>query len=162
MSMTAVDKQGGTVAMAGTARPQHRPLAIASLVGYWLLLAVVMSANGIFRELGLVPLVGRSRAGVLSAALGITIILTVTRFAYRQPKQSARSRKAVSPTDVSLTWLMMTVAFEELFGHYVDGKSWSELAANYAIWRGELWPLVLLTVVLAPFIWGRWWIPRAR
>jgi hypothetical protein len=37
----------------------------------------------------------------------------------------------------------------------VDGKSWGELAANYAIWRGRLWPAVLATVVIAPFLWAR-------
>jgi len=52
-------------------------------------------------------------------------------------------------------WTTLTVAFEFIFGHYVDRKSWSELAANYAIWNGRLWPLVLLSLILAPFIWTR-------
>jgi hypothetical protein len=59
---------------------------------------------------------------------------------------------------VSATWFVLTVAFELVFGHYVDHKSWTELADNYAIWRGNLWPLVLASLVRAPFIWGR----RAR
>ena len=142
---------------------QFRSLSLPRVLAFWLLLAVVMSANGIVRELALVPVVGRTRAGVLSAALGIAIILVVTRVAYRSPAdQSPRTWKQLSPAGVSFLWFGMTVAFEELFGHYVDGKSWTELAANYALWRGQLWPLVLLTVVLAPFLWGRWWIPQGR
>lgn len=54
-----------------------------------------------------------------------------------------------------MIWTTLTVAFEFIFGHYVDRKSWSELAANYAIWNGRLWPLVLLSLILAPFIWTR-------
>jgi hypothetical protein len=131
-------------------------LSIPRLVGYWLLLAVVMSANGIFRELALGPVVGRARADVVSAGLGISMILAVTYRAYRSDAPHwMRGWKELRPAAVSASWLTMTVAFEELFGHYVDGKSWSELAANYALWRGRLWPLVLLTVVLAPFLWGR-------
>jgi hypothetical protein len=141
----------------------ERSLSLSQLLGCWLLLAVVMSANGIFRELVLVPIVGHTRAGVLSAALGIALILTVTRVAYRSPRTHAQMPSiAVPPLGVSLAWVGMTVAFEELFGHYVDGKSWAELAANYALWRGQLWPLVLLTVGLAPVLWGRWRMPRPR
>lgn len=142
---------------------QPRLLSVPRLIAFWLLLAVVMSANGVFRELALVPIVGRTRASVLSATLGISIILAVTRAAYRPRTVPAPGGlRQVSPAGVSVSWLGMTVAFEELFGHYVDGKSWTELAANYALWRGQLWPLVLLTVVLAPFVWGRWWIPSGH
>ena len=41
-------------------------------------------------------------------------------------------------------------------GRYVDRKSWSELVVNYAIWRGRLWLIVLATLALTPFLWGRW------
>jgi hypothetical protein len=144
--------------------PVHtRLLSVPRLLGYWFLLAGVMSANGIFRELALVPLVGRTRSGVLSAALGMTCILAVTRVAYRPyPDSMGERAKHLNPASVSGAWLVMTVAFEELFGHYVDGKRWTELAANYALWRGQLWPLVLFTVGIAPFLWGRWRIPHGR
>lgn len=161
MVTTRTDKPSAPIPSADGIPSDSRSISIARLGAFWLLLAVVMSANGIFRELALVPLVGRTRAGIISATLGIAIILTVTRFAYRSrtgelPMQPIQ----VSPLGVSLSWLGMTVAFEELFGHYVDGKSWAELASNYAIWHGQLWPLVLLSVGLAPLLWGRWRMPR--
>ena len=31
------------------------------------------------------------------------------------------------------------------------------LLEHYALWRGELWPVVLAILTLAPFSWGRWW-----
>ncbi len=161
MLTTNTDAPGRSLHMERPTSVQVRSLSLPRLLACWLLLAVVMSANGIFRELVLVPVVGRTRSGVLSAALGIAIILVVTRVAYRAPASySPRRWKQVGPVGVSVSWFGMTVAFEELFGHYVDGKSWTELAANYALWRGQLWPLVLFTVVLAPFVWGRWWLPQ--
>ena len=56
---------------------------------------------------------------------------------------------------VSATWLVLTVAFEFLFGHYVDGKPWPALAANYQVWNGALWPFVLIALVGTPFLWAR-------
>jgi hypothetical protein len=52
--------------------------------------------------------------------------------------------------------VVLTVAFEFLIGRYVDHKSWADLVGNYAIWRGRLWPIVLLVLALTPFLWGRW------
>jgi hypothetical protein len=83
--------------------------------------------------------------------IGIAIILLVTMPFLRR----ARERSPGELARVSAIWLVLTVAFELLFGHYVDRKSWAELAENYAIWRGNLWPLVLASLILAPFIWGR-------
>jgi hypothetical protein len=125
------------------------------VLGVWLLLAVAMSLNGIVREVALVPALKRTAADIVSAALGITIILAVTR-PFLRP---FAGRAAARPGRIAVAWLALTVAFEFLFGHYVDGKSWSELAANYAIWRGRLWPVVLSTVGLAPFLWLRWRAP---
>lgn len=117
----------------------------------WLLILPLMIANGILRERALVPSLGRRGADLASALFGIAIILSVTRPFLR--RASDRSLRALAT--VSVVWLLLTVAFEFLFGHYVDGKSWSELAENYALWRGALWPLVLASLVAAPFLWGR-------
>lgn len=47
------------------------------------------------------------------------------------------------------------MAFEFLFFHYVGGHAWEELLANYNIARGRLWPVVLLWVAVAPWLFYR-------
>jgi len=39
----------------------------------------------------------------------------------------------------------LTVAFEFLAGHYVFGTPWHQLVADYNIFRGRIWVLVLIT-----------------
>jgi hypothetical protein len=126
-------------------------MTLERTLGVWLVILPLMIANGIFREAVLVPWFGRGTADLASAALGIVIILAVTRPFLR--RASDRSYRALAR--ISVLWLGLTVAFEFFFGHYVDGKPWPELLANYAIWRGNLWPLVLASLVAAPFLWGR-------
>jgi hypothetical protein len=48
--------------------------------------------------------------------------------------------------------LALTAAFELLFGRYVAGASWESLLADYDLRRGRLWPLVLVTLLLAPWL----------
>ena len=55
----------------------------------------------------------------------------------------------------SITFVVLTVAFECALGVLVDHKSWTEIADHYAIWCGELWPIVLAFVAFTPFLWGR-------
>jgi hypothetical protein len=130
-------------------------MSLRRILGVWLLLAVLMTCNGILREAALVPWFGRTAADLLSPALGIGIILAATRPLLR-PFAGLPSAR---PGRLALAWLGLTVAFEFLFGHYVDGKSWGDLLANYALWRGRLWPVVLATIGIAPFLWT-WWPVR--
>lgn len=127
-------------------------IPIGRIFGVWLLLAVVMSANGVFRELVLRDTLGEETAGYVSIALGLLMILGVTSLFFR--KLAGLSTRQLVGIGALLVGL--TVAFEFLFGHYVDGKPWSELAAAYAFWQGELWPVVLVVLGLTPLIWGRW------
>jgi hypothetical protein len=46
---------------------------------------------------------------------------------------------------VSCFWVGLTVLFEFVFGHYVLGNSWDVLLADYRIWQGRLWSLVLIS-----------------
>jgi len=127
-------------------------MSLVRILLVWLLLAVLMSGNGIFREAVLLPQAGRAAADLISAFLGIGIILGTTGFFFRRLRGEPTRRLVMA----SALLVVLTVAFEFLVGRFVDGKSWSELAANYAIWEGRLWPILLVTLALTPFIWGRW------
>ncbi len=118
----------------------------------WLILAIVMSANGVFRETVLRASLGDRPADLLSAAIGITLSLVETAFGFRPLVGRPLARRLT----VSLLLTGLTVAFEVVMGRLVDHKSWAELAGNYAFWRGRLWPLVLAVVALSPMLWGRW------
>ena len=132
--------------------PDHRLMPLTRFFVVWLVMAFVMTANGIFRESVLKRALGPGAAAAASALLGVALILLVTWFGFR-PLVGATTAALVQ---VSLLLVAMTVAFEFAIGHFVDEKSWSELAANYAFWRGRLWPFVLLVLALTPFLWGRW------
>jgi hypothetical protein len=49
-------------------------------------------------------------------------------------------------------WLILTVGFEFIFGHYVAGHSWERLLADYNLGQGRIWVLVLVTTFLAPWL----------
>ncbi len=49
-------------------------------------------------------------------------------------------------------WVVLTLAFEIGFFHFVAGKPTAELAADFNILRGHLWPLVLLTELVGPVL----------
>ena len=50
-------------------------------------------------------------------------------------------------------WVALTVAFEFLAGHYVSGNGWERLFADYNVFRGRIWILVLVAKLLAP-LWA--------
>lgn len=115
-------------------------------------MAIAMSANGVFREMVLKRSLSAQSADIASAAVGAVIILLLTRFFFR-PLAGAATRTLLF---VSVALVAVTVIFEFTIGRLVDRKSWSELLGNYAIWRGHVWPVILLLIALTPFIWGRW------
>jgi hypothetical protein len=57
-------------------------------------------------------------------------------------------------------WLGLSVALELTIARAVMGVSWPNLLANYAIWRGEPWPLVLLLELISPILFG--WLRNRR
>ena len=51
-------------------------------------------------------------------------------------------------------WLGLSVALEVTIARAMMGVSWANLLANYAIWRGEPWPFVLLLELVSPILFG--------
>ena len=61
---------------------------------------------------------------------------------------------------LGLTWLVLTVAFEFLFGHFVMGHPWASLFHDYNLLAGRVWVLVLVWIAAAPSVFYR--IRRGR
>lgn len=116
----------------------------------WLALLVAMMANGFFRGLVLQPRLGEDAARQLASLLGMFIVFALTGPFVRR-LGNPRSAELLG---VGLLWLLLTIAFEFLMGHYVSGATLETQLADYNLLRGRLWPLVLLTTLLAPWLWG--------
>lgn len=114
----------------------------------WLVLLVAMTGNGFFRVLVLQPRLGEPAARQAASALAVVIVITLSALFVRTMKSPTR----VVLVGVGCLWLLMTVAFEFLFGHYVSGASWATLMDDYDLARGRLWPLVLLATLVGPWL----------
>ncbi len=117
----------------------------------WIVMLVAMTGNGFVRVLVLQPRLGEQRARQAASVLGIVIVLALAdRFV-----QGLQRPRPLGLLGVGAFWLALTLAFEFLVGHYVSGASWDALLADYDLSRGRLWPFVLLTVLLGPWLSGR-------
>jgi len=116
----------------------------------WLFLFVVMFANGAIRVLVLQPQFGEDRARQLASLSGVALVLLVSWLFVR----FSPGARPAQLWWVGVAWLIATVAFEFLFGHFVSGLSWHALLADYNILRGRLWSLILISVCLGPWFWG--------
>jgi hypothetical protein len=115
----------------------------------WVVLAVVMFANGTFRVLVLQPRLGEGLARQVATLSGIAIVLAVAFLFVRRLSDPG-------PGDllkVGLLWLVLTLAFEFGMG-LVSGASWETMLADYDLTRGRLWPLALVAILVAPWLWG--------
>ena len=53
---------------------------------------------------------------------------------------------------LGMIWLVLTVAFEVLFGRFVVGLTWERIASDYDLLNGGLMPLGLLMLFFIPMI----------
>jgi hypothetical protein len=127
------------------------PISWTRFLTMWVGLAVAMSANGIFRELVLRRAVGSPVADILSAVLGIVLITLITRVGFGQMLAPTTRSLALA----SAMLVALTVVFETVLGVFVDRKTLRQLIEHYALWHGELWPIVLAFLAYTPFLWAR-------
>ena len=118
----------------------------------WLAMLVVAFVNGGLREFTYGKHLSALAANQLSCLIGI-ILLGGVIYLYQRRRPFASARQAWY---AGLFWMVLTVAFEFLFFHYVGGEPWEALLANYDIVHGRLWPLVLLWVAVAPYLFYRY------
>ena len=116
--------------------------------GLWLIFLVVAIACGIIRDRFLVPELGPLGGRALGTLLVGVIIFGII-YAYIGKLKGASQ---ASLFNLGLFWTMATIMFEFLFGHYVMGHSWDSLWADYNVFQGRIWPLVLIVTLFGPLL----------
>lgn len=130
-------------------------MTVGRFLAMWSLMAVAMTLNGIGRELLLRPILPAWATALASALLGILWIGLITRWGFRPLRTSGTPTPRAALVGYSVALVGLTVAFETVLGRSVDHKSWTEIFEHYALWRGELWPIVLTWLGITPWIWAR-------
>lgn len=119
---------------------------IARAGAVWVLILGAAFANAALRELVLAPRLGRAPALTLS---GVLLSLLVFLIAYVCLPWLG-SRRPLDLWIVGSGWLVLTVLFELVLGK-AQGKPMQTLAEAYVFKDGNIWPLVLLVVLCAPY-----------
>lgn len=114
----------------------------------WLCIFIIAIANGALREAVLTPVLGKVSGVVLSGILLSIAILSVSYFML--PWIGASTLKEYFT--VGLGWLFLTIFFEFIFGHIIQGKPLSNLIEAYTFKGGNIWPIVLIVTAIAPYI----------
>ena len=114
----------------------------------WCAFLVLAILNAGVREALLTPRLGELAGHVIStlALCAGILVLTLLTIGWIAPP-TARAAMHIGGG-----WVLLTIAFEFLAGHYVFGNPWSRLFADYNLLRGRVWPLVLVTSALAPLL----------
>jgi hypothetical protein len=117
----------------------------------WLLIIIAEMVHGILRAIFLVPIIGEFRSNQIGVFTGSAIILVIAYVTHR----FIEARRTPEFLMVGIIWLVLTVAFEILFGRFVMGLSWERILADYNIAKGGLMPLGLVVMLLSPMIAAR-------
>jgi hypothetical protein len=121
---------------------------LLQLVGMWFLFLATAILNGLLRENFLANHLSELSAHQLSTLLFSAAIFLITAIFIKRIGLTNNKQLLA----VGLFWAGLTVAFEFLFFHYVGGKSWDVLLADYNLFEGRLFFLVLVTTLLSPLI----------
>ena len=117
----------------------------------WFGMVVLAIMNGIIREKFYSQSMSELSAHQLSTLTAIILfgfyIYFFTRFF-----QLDSAKQAFTIGDI---WLIMTISFEFVFGHYIAGHSWPRLLMDYNILNGRVWILVLIWTFTAPYLFYR-------
>ncbi len=120
-------------------------------VGVWFVFLVIAFGVGAVREGLLRPRIGEAKAHVIGTLIAVALMMLVIYAFVGQLHEIPSISDLIL---IGVIWLVMTVAFEFGFFHFVMGKPWEALLADYNVLRGRIWVLVLATVLLGPIIVG--------
>ncbi|KAA3609667.1 MAG: hypothetical protein DWQ05_22305 [Calditrichaeota bacterium] len=112
----------------------------------WLLMMVFAVGNGLFRDNFLASQLNPAIALPLSGITLSILILLITYFTLpilgKHPPQTY--------IFIGAQWVLTTLAFEFIFGHFVAGKPWPEILQIFKVWQGNFFLIALVVTFIAP------------
>jgi hypothetical protein len=115
---------------------------------FWLVLLLLAMVNGIVREATFGKHLPDLQAHQLSTLTAVVLAgLAVWLFSlWDQPKSLRESLL------IGAIWVLLTIAFEFIFGRFVVGHSWERLFQDYNLLAGRVWLIFLLWLFMLPYI----------
>ena len=117
-------------------------------LGIWFILAVSAILVATLRVSVLLPPFGEQTAHQLGTLLYLIVQFFIIYLFIRRMK--IKDVKIL--LGIGIFWVVITIIFEFVFGHYVMGHSWQKLFADYNLFNGRFWVLVLINNLAAPLI----------
>lgn len=117
--------------------------------GTWFLFMVLAIINAIIREAVYSSFLDELRAHQLSTFTLMTIFFIGTLLILRFNGLNLNTQEAIL---MGTIWVIMTICFEFLAGHYVFGNSWDHLIADYNILKGRIWMFIPITTFVSPYL----------
>jgi hypothetical protein len=118
-------------------------------IAIWLIFMVIAIVNAIIRNGVYKPIVGDLVAHQISSITFISAIFVVTFLALKISNIQLNDTESIF---MGAVWLVSTILFEFIAGHYIFGNPWENLIRDYNLLEGRIWSLVLLTILIAPYI----------
>ncbi len=114
----------------------------------WVPMVIIAVANGAARDLVYGKRLSELRAHQVSTVTGI-VLFGLYIFALTRYWKIESSGQALS---IGFIWLLLTLAFEFLFGRFVAGRSWERLLHDYNLFAGRIWILIPVWIAVAPYL----------
>jgi hypothetical protein len=122
-------------------------LLLLKIIGFWLLFVVIAILNAGLREKVLHPWMGHWSLPMSGVTLSVLIFGVTVLIIPLFGKLSTAQYWLIGGS-----WLMFTLAFEFLFGHYGQGKPWPETLEIFNVAQGNLMTLVLIITLISPYL----------
>ncbi len=114
----------------------------------WIPMIFIAIANGTIRQFVYGPWVRELVAHQISCAGAIILFFLYTLFLSGHWSFTKSSQAWLT----GLIWLVLTIAFEFVFGYFVAGHSMDRLLQDYNMAEGRLWTLVLVALFVMPYL----------
>ena len=123
-------------------------MTVLKALALWLAILALAIANGLLREKILIPRLG-STTGLVSSGILLSAGILLVAWAGAPWYGSLTSWQWML---VGAFWLGLTLMFEFGFGRLVQHKTWGEMLEACTFKDGNIWPLVLLVTLVAPWL----------
>lgn len=118
-------------------------------LGTWFLFMLLAIINAGIREGIYTSFLDELRAHQLSTITLMIIFLIGAYLVLRFSQLHLSDQQALIMGSI---WMIMTICFEFIAGHFLFGNSWEKLFADYNIFKGRIWILIPITTFLSPYL----------